>query len=39
MPDAAEFDTLSAGFCEGWFHFHPDLALRIERPVVPQMWT
>lgn len=37
MPDAAEFDALAAEFYEGWFHFHPDLALRIGVPVAGRL--
>ena len=37
MPDAAEFDSLAAEFYEGWFHFHPDLALRIGVPVAGRL--
>ena len=37
MPDAAEFDALAAEFYEGWFHFHPDLALRIGLPVAGRL--
>lgn len=37
MPDAAEFDSLSAEFYEGWFHFHPDLALRLGVPVTGRL--
>ncbi|WP_295430999.1 hypothetical protein [uncultured Thiodictyon sp.] len=37
MPEAAEFDALTAEFYEGWLHYHPDLALRAGVPVAGRL--
>ena len=37
MPEAAQFDALTAEFYEGWLHYHPDLALRAGVPVAGRL--